>query len=96
MLNLVECNIFLAKKDCPLYHAGSSDEELSNGNITQHIKDVMEQEHEQVFERDELQFSLFPMKNNFECIGMGIASKVTTAFSSTKAVGKIKRAVTSP
>lgn len=70
MLNLVECNIFLAKKDCPLYHAGSSDEELSNGNITQHIKDVMEQEHEQVFERDELQFSLFPMKNNFECIGV--------------------------
>ena len=70
MLNLVECNIFLAKKCEPLRHAGSSDEELSNENITDYIKKVMEKEEEFCFERDEMQFSIFPMKNNFECIGV--------------------------
>ena len=70
MLNLVECNIFLAKKGCPLAHAGSSDEELSNDNITEYIQQAMENEQECVFEKDELQISLFPMKNNFECIGV--------------------------
>lgn len=70
MLNLVECNIFLAKKDSPLRHAGSSDEELSQNFVTDYIQKVMETESEQVFEKDELQFSLFPMKNNFECIGV--------------------------
>jgi len=69
MLNLVECNIFLAKKGEKLRHAGSSDEELSDDNITEYIKDVMEKEEECCFERDEMQFSIFPMKNNFECIG---------------------------
>ena len=62
MLNLVECNIFLAKKDCPLCHAGSSDEELSNDNITEYIQKAMENEEECVFEKDEMQISLFPMK----------------------------------
>ncbi|MBQ8848332.1 MAG: HDOD domain-containing protein [Candidatus Gastranaerophilales bacterium] len=70
MLNLVECNIFLAKKDCPLCHAGSSDEELSNDNITEYIQKAMQDEQECVFEKDEMQISLFPMKNNFECIGV--------------------------
>ena len=70
MLNLVECNIFLAKKNEPLRHAGSSDEELSSENITDYIKEVMEVEHERVIETDEVQISLFPMKNNFECIGV--------------------------
>lgn len=70
MLNLVECNIFLAKKDAPLCHAGSSDEQISDDNITDYIKEVMEGEIEHVFEKDEMQFSLFPMKNNFECIGV--------------------------
>ena len=70
MLNLVECNIFLAKKNEPLRHAGSSDEELSNDNINDYIKEVMEVEHERVIEDDEHQISLFPMKNNFECIGV--------------------------
>ena len=70
MLNLVECNIFLAKKNEPLRHAGSSDEELSNENITEYIIEVMEGEQERVIENDEVQISLFPMKNNFECIGV--------------------------
>ncbi len=70
MLNLVECNIFLAKKGEELRHAGSSDEELSNQNITDYIKNVMEKEEEFCFEKDEMQFSIFPMKNNFECIGV--------------------------
>lgn len=70
MLNLVECNIFLKKKDSPLTHVGSSDEEISDKNITDYIKQVMESESEQVFNNDEMQISLFPMKNNFECIGV--------------------------
>ena len=70
MLNLVECNIFLAKKGEPLCHAGSSDEELSDDNIVDYIKEVMQKEEEYCFEKDELQFSVFPMKNNFECIGV--------------------------
>ena len=70
MLNLVECNIFLAKKGEELRHAGSSDEELSNQNITDYIKNVMEKEEAFCFEKDEMQFSIFPMKNNFECIGV--------------------------
>ncbi len=69
-LNLVECNIFLKKKDSPLTHVGSSDEEISDKNITDYIKQVMESESEQVFNNDEMQISLFPMKNNFECIGV--------------------------
>lgn len=69
MLNLVECNIFLAKKGCPLRHAGSSDETLIE-NISDYIKNVMNNETEHVFDKDDMQFSLFPMKNNFECIGV--------------------------
>lgn len=70
MLNLVECNIFLAAKNSPLRHAGSSDEELSKGEAASYIENVMEKEQEFVFEKDGMQFSLFPMKNNFECIGV--------------------------
>ena len=70
MLNLVECNIFLAKKGEDLRHAGSSDEELSQDNITDYICQVMNLEEEKVIENDEYQISLFPMKNNFECIGV--------------------------
>ncbi len=70
MLNLVECNIFLSKKREPLKHVGSSDEELSQENITSYITETMEEEAEKVFEKDGMQFSLFPMKNNFECIGV--------------------------
>ena len=70
MLSLVECNIFLARKNEPLRHAGSSDEELSNENITPYIKEVLEIEHEKIIENEDVQISLFPMKNNFECIGV--------------------------
>ncbi len=70
MLNLVECNIFLERKGEKLTHRGSSDEELSDNNISDYIKDVMKKEEELCFEKDEMQFSVFPMKNNFECIGV--------------------------
>jgi len=70
MLNLSECNIFIKKKNSPLCHAGSSDEELSNEHITDYISQVVEKEEECVFENDDMQISLFPMKNNFECIGV--------------------------
>ncbi len=70
MLNLAECNIFLAKKGEPLYHKGTSEEQLSDSNISDYIKEVMEKEEEKCFEENELQISLFPMKNNFECIGV--------------------------
>lgn len=70
MLNLVECNIFLCKKNSPLAHVGSSDEEISDENITDYIKEVMKAESEKDFVKNEMQFSLFPMKNNFECIGV--------------------------
>lgn len=70
MLNLVECNIFLAKKGEALHHKGSSDTSLSDDTITDYIKDVMEQEAEKTLEKDGMQITLFPMKNNFECIGV--------------------------
>ena len=70
MLNLSECNIFLAKKDQPLVHAGTSEENIDNRNITENIKEVMELEKETVIEENGYQVSLFPMKNNFECIGV--------------------------
>ena len=70
MLNLCECNIFLAKKGQPLGHAGTSEEKLDDNNITDKIKEVMDFEKEYVYEEDDFQFSLFPMKNNFECIGV--------------------------
>lgn len=69
MLSLVECNIFLAKKDMPLVHVGSSDEELSDSNVTDYIQEAMEREVEKVILNEEHEISVFPMKNNFECIG---------------------------
>ncbi len=70
MLDLTECNIFLSKKNEPLRHSGSSEEKLLEGEVDEYIKKAMEDEREIVFEKDEMQFSLFPMKNNFECIGV--------------------------
>ena len=70
MLNLVECNIYVAKKNEALKHIASSDEKLSDENITPEIKKVMETEYEKIIENEDFQISLFPMKNNFECIGV--------------------------
>lgn len=70
MLNLTECNIYLSRKNQPLQHTGTSEEKIDNSNITSEIKEVMELEKETVIERDGFQFSMFPMKNNFECIGV--------------------------
>ena len=70
MLNLSECNIFLSKKGQPLSHSGTSEEKIDDENITDKIKEVMTKEKECVYEDGDFQFSLFPMKNNFECIGV--------------------------
>ena len=68
MLSLIECNIFLEKKGLPLCHAGSSEEEIDI-HIPDYVQETVEKEEEFIFERDGMQFSIFPMKNNFECIG---------------------------
>ncbi len=70
MLNLAECNIYLARKNQPLEHTGTSEDKVDNSTITAEIKEVMELEKETIIEHDGFQFSLFPMKNNFECIGV--------------------------
>ncbi len=70
MLNLVECNIFLAKKNSPLKFVGSSEEILNENEIPDYIKNALKSEQEAVFDNNEMQISLFPMKNNFECIGV--------------------------
>ena len=69
MLNLSECNIFLSKNGSPLVHAGTS-EDILEKKVPSYIQKIMNEEIEKVFEKDDLQFSLFPMKNNFECIGV--------------------------
>lgn len=70
MLDLAECNIYIAKKDAPLEFVGSSDNDLSKGKIADYITETMANEIEKTFEKDEFQINLFPMKNNFECIGV--------------------------
>ena len=70
MLDLAECNIYIAKKDAPLEFVGSSDNGLSKGKIADYITETMANEIEKTFEKDEFQINLFPMKNNFECIGV--------------------------
>lgn len=70
MLNLVECNIFLSTKNSPLKLRGSSDEIINKDDTPDYIQETKNKEQEIVFEKDELQISLFPMKNNFECIGV--------------------------
>ena len=70
ILNLSECNIFLCKKNEPLRLAGVSEGDITENEPADYIKDVMKKEAEAVFEKDDYQYSLFPMKNNFECIGV--------------------------
>lgn len=68
MLSLDECNIYLCTKSEPLSLCGSSE-----GNIDSQVEDYIlnchKEEKDIVFERNEKQISVFPMKNNFECIG---------------------------
>ena len=70
ILNLAECNIFLSKKGEALRLAGVSDESITELEVSEKIKNAMEKEEEIVYEENDFQYSLFPMKNNFECIGV--------------------------
>ena len=70
ILDLIECNIFLAKKNEPLKLVGVSNDNSEKIKTDENINNVMENEHEFVFEKDGFEHSLFPLKNNFECIGV--------------------------
>ena len=68
MLSLEECNIYLSVKKNPLKLAGTS---LDNPNeaISDYIKESFEKEKVVTYKDDKYVTKIFPMKNNFECIG---------------------------
>ena len=68
MLSLEGCNIYLCKKGEPLKLCGNSEDNIYS-NVEDYILDCHKQEKDIVFVRDGKQISVFPMKNNFECIG---------------------------
>ncbi len=68
MLSLEGCNIYLCNKGEELKLRGNSDDEI-DGKIEDYILTCHKDEKDFVFEKDGKQISVFPMKNNFECIG---------------------------
>ena len=68
MLSLEGCNIYLCNKGEELKLRGNSDDEI-DGKIEDYILTCHKDERDFVFEKDGKQISVFPMKNNFECIG---------------------------
>ena len=68
MLSLEECNIYLCNKGEELRLRGNSNDEI-NKEVEDYILKCHTDEDDIVFERDGMQISVFPMKNNFECIG---------------------------
>ena len=68
MLTLDECNIYLCNKGEELKLRGNSNDEI-NKEVEDYILKCHTDEDDIVFERDGKQISVFPMKNNFECIG---------------------------
>ncbi len=68
MLSLEECNIYLSNKGDELKLRGNSDDKIDRA-IGEYIFDSHKEEKDVVFVKDGLQISVFPMKNNFECIG---------------------------
>lgn len=68
MLSLDECNIYLAKKNKPLKLAGTS-KNITRGRITENIKNAFEKEQIITIKNKTKIIKIFPMKNNFECIG---------------------------
>ncbi len=68
MLSLDECNIYLSKKGEKLKLCGSSNDKKTD-KIEDYILNCHKDEKDIVFIKDGRQISVFPMKNNFECIG---------------------------
>ncbi len=68
MLSLEECNIYLCNKGEELKLRGNSDDKIDN-KVEEYILNCHKEEKDVVFEKDDKQISVFPMKNNFECIG---------------------------
>ncbi len=68
MLTLNECNIFLCKKGEALSLKGNSCEK-TNVEVKDYIVESHKNEKDIVIEKDGKHISIFPMKNNFECIG---------------------------
>ena len=68
MLSLEECNIYLCNKGENLKLRGNSEEKITE-NIEDYILNCHREEKDVVFEKNGFQISVFPMKNNFECIG---------------------------
>lgn len=68
MLSLNECSIYLSKKGSPLKLAGTSNEN-PNDEITDDIKNCFAEEKIIAIKDAAGITEIFPMKNNFECIG---------------------------
>lgn len=68
MLSLDECNIYLSLKKQPLKLAGTSKNVLK-GRINENIVKCFEKEEIITIENKTNIVKIFPMKNNFECIG---------------------------
>ena len=68
MLSLEECNIYLSNKGEELKHRGNSKDKISS-KIKDYIFECHKEEKDIVVEKSNKQISVFPMKNNFECIG---------------------------
>ncbi len=70
IMNLKECNIYIAKKGEDPILVGASDKKVNDREVSLEILNSKKEEKEFVFEKDNLQISLFPLKNSFECIGV--------------------------
>ena len=68
MLTLKECKIYLSIKKAPLKFAGSS-KNTSRKRINEHIRESFEKERIITVKNKTTVTKVFPMKNNFECIG---------------------------
>ena len=68
MLSLEECNIYLSQKKSPLKLAGTS-LDVANETISDSIKKCFEEEKIITLKDEKYIIKIFPMKNNFECIG---------------------------
>ncbi len=68
MLSLDECSIYLSSKHQPLKLAGTS-KNLLRGRINKNIKMCFEKEEIVTVKNKTNIVQIFPMKNNFECIG---------------------------
>ena len=68
MLSLDECSIYLSQKKQPLKLAGTS-KNILKGRVNKNIKECFEKEEIITIKNKTKIIQIFPMKNNFECIG---------------------------